>query len=170
MKSLLNFSSFHLLFVVLNSLTIHLNAQLFYSSCESGTYLPHPFDCSKFTICGDESRRMYRCAAPYLFNRETRKCDWAYNVACNPMRAEPTLPNGIPSTYPSALPTTFPSTFPSNLPSTFPSDMPSTFPSTFPSSFPGSLPTTLPSSWIFHSPFYIFINLFFCLKVFRMSI
>jgi hypothetical protein len=157
MKNLLNFSAFNLLCLIFNSLIIHLNAQLFYSSCESGTYLPHPFDCSKFTICGDESRREYRCAAPYLFNRETRKCDWALNVACNLMRAENTIPNGMPSTYPSALPTTFPSTFPTT--------MPGTFFNTFQSTFPSSLPTTLPSSLI-HFFFKLFVihfryNLFY---------
>ena len=47
------------------------------------TFLPSPFDCSKFYVCANSDPVEMTCPDGLWFNTELSKCDYPENVKCN---------------------------------------------------------------------------------------
>ena len=54
------------------------------------TFIPSPFDCSKFYVCANSNPIEMTCPDGLWFNAENSQCDYPENVKCN---------NGNYSTY-----------------------------------------------------------------------
>ena len=47
------------------------------------TFIPSPFDCSKFYVCANSDPVEMTCPDGLWFNTELSKCDYPENVKCN---------------------------------------------------------------------------------------
>ena len=75
----------------------------------TGTFLPHPQDCTLFFTCDHGLPYLHECPHELYFNTELNVCDFPASVDCD---VDPTLVCGAPTFPPSTTTTSAPSTSP----------------------------------------------------------
>ena len=122
------------------------------------TFVPHPFDCSKFFMCHGDIPILMSCPGNLQFDPSLNVCNWPSAVGCEnstpypittttvatTSTTSPTIKSTttVPTTFPTTAPTTTLTTAPTTVPTTVSTTTPTTAPTTAPATTPTTAPTT----------------------------